>query len=107
MHAGCSHLRLVRSFLGPRCRIRVSTFVVKVEATDSRSPHDRRDAVTAVYNDPMVASLVYRLEAEEAEERIARRRAALEHPSLIRRQSLLTRARRVWARSFRRSGEPG
>jgi len=80
--------------------------VVKVEATDPRS-HDTRDAVVAVYNDPMVANLVYRLEAEEAEERIARRRTALEHPSLIRRPSLLTRARRLWARAFRRSGEPG
>ncbi|WP_341956259.1 hypothetical protein [Microbacterium sp. LWH13-1.2] len=64
--------------------------------------------MTAVYNDPMVASLVYRLEAEEAEERIARRRAAFEHPGLIRRPSLIARARRLWARiSFRRSGEPG
>lgn len=68
---------------------------------------DARGAVVTVYNDPMVANLVYRLEAEHAEEQIVRRRAALEHPSLIRRPSLLTRAHRLWARSFRRGGEPG
>lgn len=96
------------TFLAPRCRIRVSAFVVKVEAADTRPPHDTRDAVVAVYNDPMVANLVYRLEAEEAEEQIMRRRAALEHPSLIRRPSLRERARRLWARiSSGGSGEPG
>lgn len=96
------------NFLARRCRICISAFVVKVEAIDPRWPRDTRDVVKAVYNDPMVANLVYRLEAEEAEERIVRRRAALEHPGLIRRPSPLTRARRVWARiSSRGSGEPG
>ncbi|MFJ4998419.1 hypothetical protein ACIP5T_09725 [Microbacterium sp. NPDC088619] len=61
-----------------------------------------------VYNDPMVANLVYRLEAEQAEEQIVRRRAALEHPGLIRRRSLRERARRLWTRiSSGGSGEPG
>lgn len=50
-----------------------------------------------MYNDPMMASVLYRLEAEEAEQTIERRRAALEHPGMIRRTSLWARARRVWA----------
>jgi hypothetical protein len=49
-----------------------------------------------VYNDPMMASVLYRLEAEEAEQAIERRRVVLEHPGMIRRPSLWARARRVW-----------
>ena len=40
-----------------------------------------------MYNDPMMASVLYRLEAEEAEQTIERRRVALEHPGMIRRPS--------------------
>lgn len=61
-----------------------------------------------MYNDPMVANLIYRLEAEEADEQIARRRAALQHPGLVRRSSLRTRVRRLWARiASRGNEEPG
>ncbi|WP_436453412.1 hypothetical protein [Microbacterium sp. K2] len=49
-----------------------------------------------MYNDPMMASVLYRLEAEEAEQAIERRRVALEHPGMVRRPSLWARARRVW-----------
>ncbi|SEC29057.1 hypothetical protein SAMN04489807_3342 [Microbacterium hydrocarbonoxydans] len=61
-----------------------------------------------MYNDPMVANLIYRLEAEEADEQVARRRAALAHPGLVRRPPLRTRVRRLWARiASRGNGEPG
>ena len=63
--------------------------------------------MVAVYNDPMMATVLYRLEAEEAEQRIARRRVALEHPGLIRRPSLWARARRVWVGDPSRRGLEG
>ncbi len=49
-----------------------------------------------MYNDPMMASVLYRLEAEEAAEAIERRRVALEHPGMIRRSTLWARARGAW-----------
>ena len=107
MHATCSHLGV-----DPTFSRRVVASVVRRswfgEEVPDRGASDARGAVVTVYNDPMVANLVYRLEAEHAEEQIVRRRTALEHPGLIRRPSLRVRARRLWARiSSGGSGEPG
>lgn len=56
-----------------------------------------------MYNDPMMGSILYRLESEQAEATLARRRALLEHPGRIRRLSIWARARRVWWRGSSRA----
>ncbi|WP_314427515.1 hypothetical protein [uncultured Microbacterium sp.] len=50
-----------------------------------------------------MGSILYRLESEQAEATLARRRALLEHPGRIRRLSIWARARRVWWRGSSRA----
>ena len=93
--------RRTRAF-PPTCRIRFAPFVVQVEGgrigrSGTRSGGDD------VYSDPMMASILYRLEAGEAEQDLARRRLVLAHPSRTRRPSIWARARLLWWRGSSRA----